>query len=150
MPFPPDKRADQPGEGDGNDEENPAGYAIGRECCKRRHVIFIFAPFARNLKLEPQMDWSKCPLVETKPDVQRGRPVIKGTRMPAEDIVENWEDGVGEFEIAQNFGLPVEQVKAILLYAASHQDASHHALPRSFEFIKITPVKKRRTFRNLR
>jgi uncharacterized protein (DUF433 family) len=55
------------------------------------------------------MDWSDCPLVEVKPGVQRGRPVLKGTRMPAEDIIENWEAGVDESDIAANFRLPVEQ-----------------------------------------
>jgi uncharacterized protein (DUF433 family) len=69
------------------------------------------------------MDWSDCPLVEVKPDVQHGRPVLKGTRMPVDDIVENWEAGVDEFDIAANFRLPVAEVKAILSYAAVHQDA---------------------------
>ena len=69
------------------------------------------------------MDWSDCPLVEVKPGVQRGRPVLKGTRMPAEDIVENWEAAVDESEIAANFRLPVAQVKAILSYTANHQNA---------------------------
>lgn len=69
------------------------------------------------------MDWSDCPLVEVKPGVQRGRPVLKGTRMPAEDIVENWEAGVNEADIAANFRLPVAQVKAVLLYAANHRNA---------------------------
>ena len=73
------------------------------------------------------MDWSDCPLVEVKPGVQRGRPVLKGTRMPADDIVENWEAGVDEPDIAADFQLPIAQVKAILAYAASHRDA-----PRSF------------------
>ena len=69
------------------------------------------------------MDWSDCPLVELKPGVQRGRPVLNGTRMPAEDIVENWEAGVDEAEIAANFCLPIALVKAVLSYAANHQDA---------------------------
>jgi uncharacterized protein (DUF433 family) len=69
------------------------------------------------------MDWSGCSLVETKPGVQRGRPVLKGTRMPADDIIENWEAGVDEPDIAENFRLPVDQVKAILSYAATHQNA---------------------------
>lgn len=60
------------------------------------------------------MDWSDCPLVEVKPGVQRGRPVLKGTRMPAEDIVENGEAGVDEADIAANFRLPVAQVKAAI------------------------------------
>ena len=64
------------------------------------------------------MDWSDCPIVEVKPDVHRGRPVPKGTRMPADDIVENWEAGVNESEIAANFRLPIAQVKAPELLAA--------------------------------
>ena len=71
------------------------------------------------------MDWSDCSLVEVKPGVQRGRPVLKGTRMPADDIVENWEAGVDEPDIAANFRLPIAQVKAILSYAADHKDAPH-------------------------
>jgi uncharacterized protein (DUF433 family) len=70
------------------------------------------------------MNWSECPLVETKLDVQRGRPVLIGTRMPADDIIENWEDGVSESEISANFGLPIEQVKAILSFAAKHGNVS--------------------------
>jgi uncharacterized protein (DUF433 family) len=71
------------------------------------------------------MDWSDCPLVEVKPGVQRGRPVLKGTRMPADDIIENWEAGLDEPDIAANFRLPIAQVRAILSYAADHQDAPH-------------------------
>ena len=79
------------------------------------------------LEQEPEgtMDWSDCPLVEVKPGVQRGRPVLKGPRMPADDIVENWEAGVDEPDIAANFRLPITQVRAILSYAAAHQDAPH-------------------------
>jgi uncharacterized protein (DUF433 family) len=68
------------------------------------------------------LDWSDCPLIEVKPDVQRGRPVLKGTRMPADDIVDNWEAGVDEIDIASNFQLPLADVKALLSYAALHQD----------------------------
>jgi uncharacterized protein (DUF433 family) len=71
------------------------------------------------------MDWSGCPLVEVRSDVQHGCPVLNGTRMPADDIVENWEAGVEEAEIAANFRLPLAPVKAILSYAVDHQDAPH-------------------------
>jgi len=37
--------------------------------------------------------------------------------MPVDDIVENWEAGEDELEIAANFRLPVDQVKAVLEYA---------------------------------
>lgn len=64
----------------------------------------------------------RCSLVEAKPGVQRDRPVLKGTRMPANDIVENWEAGIDEPDIDENFRLPVEHVKAILSYAATHRN----------------------------
>ena len=77
----------------------------------------------RNWKVD--MDWSGCPLVEAMPGVQRGRPVLKGTRMPADDIVENWEAGVDEPDIAADFRLPITQVKAILSWAAEHHNAPY-------------------------
>ena len=69
------------------------------------------------------MDWSECSLAEIKLGVQGGRPVLKGTRMPVDDIVDNWEAGEDELEIAANFRLPVDQVKAVLEYAAKYQNA---------------------------
>jgi len=69
------------------------------------------------------VDWSQCPLVETKPDVQRGRPVLKGTRLTVEDsIIANWEAGLEPSEIVELFpSVTVRQVKKILSYAAKHQ-----------------------------
>ncbi len=67
------------------------------------------------------MDWLDCPFVEVRPGVQGGRPVVRGTRMPADDIVENWEAGLEEFEIADEFRMPVAEVREILQYAASHE-----------------------------
>ncbi len=69
------------------------------------------------------MDWSECPFAETKLGLQGGRPVLKGTRMPVDDIVDNWEAGEDELEIAANFRLPVDQVKAVIEYVANHQSA---------------------------
>jgi len=43
--------------------------------------------------------------------------------MPADDIIENRKAGVDEPDIAENFRLPVAHVKAILAYAAAHQNA---------------------------
>ena len=70
------------------------------------------------------MDWSNCPIVEMNPKVQRGRPVLLGTRMPVEDIVSNYEAGVDALEIAQLFELPLEQVKQVLAFATKVHDAS--------------------------
>ena len=70
-----------------------------------------------------QIDWSECPLVEIKPGVQSGAPVLRGTRMPANAIVDNFDYGVSVAEIAEQFEIPAERVAAIVTYAKSHRIA---------------------------
>jgi len=71
-----------------------------------------------------KVDWSECPLVEVKPAVQSGAPVLRGTRMPVSAIVDNFEYGVSPAVIAEQFEIPPEQVEAILTYAKSHRVAN--------------------------
>ena len=68
-------------------------------------------------------DWSECPLVEVKPGVQSGAPVLRGTRMPVDAIVGNFDYGVSAAEIAEQFQIPPAQVEAVLTYAQSHRVA---------------------------
>ena len=70
-----------------------------------------------------KVDWSECPLVETKPGVQSGAPVLRGTRMPANAIVDNFDYGVSVSEIAEQFELPPDCIEAIVTYAQSHRVA---------------------------
>jgi uncharacterized protein (DUF433 family) len=70
-----------------------------------------------------KIDWSDCPLIEVKPGVQSGAPVLRGTRMPADAIVDNFDYGVSVAEIAEQFEIPPERVEAILTYAQSHRFA---------------------------
>jgi uncharacterized protein (DUF433 family) len=70
-----------------------------------------------------QIDWSECPLVEVKPGVQSGAPVLCGTRMPVNAIVDNFDYGVSVAEIAEQFEIPADRVEAIVTYARSHRVA---------------------------
>jgi uncharacterized protein (DUF433 family) len=70
-----------------------------------------------------KIDWSECSLVEVKPGVQSGAPVLHGTRMPVNAIVDNFDYGVSAAEIAEQSEIPPERVKAILIYAQSHRVA---------------------------
>ncbi len=72
---------------------------------------------------QDKVDWSECPLVEVKPRVQSGAPVLRGTRMPANAIVDNFDYGVSISEIAEQFELPPDRVEAIVTYAQSHRVA---------------------------
>ncbi|HXP84974.1 MAG TPA: DUF433 domain-containing protein [Bryobacteraceae bacterium] len=69
------------------------------------------------------IDWSECPLVEVKPGVHSGAPVLLGTRMPADAIVDNFDYGVSVAEIAEQFEVPPDRIEAILAYAKSHRIA---------------------------
>ena len=70
-----------------------------------------------------KIDWAECPLVEVKPGVQSGTPVLRGTRMPVNAIVDNFDFGMSVAEIAEQFEIPFERVEAIVTYATSHRVA---------------------------
>ena len=70
-----------------------------------------------------KIDWSGCSLVETKPGVHGGVPVLRGTRMPVSAIVDNFEYGVSMAEISEQFEVPQSSIEAILSYARSHRVA---------------------------
>jgi uncharacterized protein (DUF433 family) len=64
------------------------------------------------------VDWSKCDDVESVPGKVSGAWVIKGTRVPAQAIVDNARAGCSAEEIATEiFELPLERVKAVLRFA---------------------------------
>jgi len=69
------------------------------------------------------IDRSQCPLVEVKPGVQSGAPVLRGTRMPVNAIVDNFDYGVSVAEIAEQFEIPAADIEAIVTYAKSHRVA---------------------------
>ena len=69
------------------------------------------------------VDWSECPLVEVKSGLQSGSPVLRGTRMPVNAIVDNFDYGMSVVEISEQFEVPQDRVQAILAYAGSHRHA---------------------------
>jgi uncharacterized protein (DUF433 family) len=71
----------------------------------------------------PVMNWRDCPLVEINPRKVSGVPVLKGTRMPVEGILENYADGLPAEEIAEVFEVPADSVRALIAYAAKHHPA---------------------------
>ncbi len=63
-------------------------------------------------------DWTDCLLVEVNPRKVSGVPILKGTRVQADSIVENYESGSPVEEIADNFDIPEATIRAVLTYAA--------------------------------
>ncbi len=72
---------------------------------------------------QEKIDWTECALVEIKAGVHSGAPVLRGTRMPATAIVDNFDYGMSVSEIAEQFELPPGHVEAIVEYAQSHRVA---------------------------
>ncbi len=69
------------------------------------------------------IDWTDYPLVERVPGKVSGVPILKGTRMPADAVLENYIGGSPAEEIAENFEIPETSVRALLSYAAKRNPA---------------------------
>ena len=63
------------------------------------------------------VDWSGCEFVEIIPGKHSGDPLIKGTRIPADAILSNFEAGSSLDKIAENCpSLSVETIRAVVTY----------------------------------
>ena len=69
------------------------------------------------------MDWSGCELVEVIPGKVSGVPLLRGSRVPIEQVVGSYEGGESVEEIAYNYDLNPEDIRAVLAYKHSHQPA---------------------------
>jgi uncharacterized protein (DUF433 family) len=68
------------------------------------------------------MDWTACDLIERVPGKMGGRPVIKGTRIEPETIVDSFELGSTVEEIHEDFPtVPVDAIKKLLTFAHAQQ-----------------------------
>ena len=56
--------------------------------------------------------------ITIKPDVMNGKPVISGTRITVDLILELLAKGMKPEEIAEDYKIDVKDVQAALLYAA--------------------------------
>jgi uncharacterized protein (DUF433 family) len=75
-----------------------------------------------DLARETTVDWQSCDLVEVVPGKQGGVPLVKGTRIPAQQVVEESELGSPVEEIAENYpSITRDQITALLAYADKHK-----------------------------
>ena len=62
------------------------------------------------------IDWSHCTIVKQNPAKLGGVPTVRDYRVSADAIIENHDDQLADEEIAFQFSLPVEDVRAIVAY----------------------------------
>ncbi len=65
------------------------------------------------------VNWAGCPDVESRPDVMSGTPVVRGTRVPVQAVLDNAADGYTAEQIASEIydGLPVEPTRRVIAFA---------------------------------
>jgi len=70
-------------------------------------------------------DWSQSPDVESRPDIMSGAPVVRGTRIPVQALIDNAADGYSAEEIVKGIypSLPLELAKRIIAFAKERHAA---------------------------
>jgi len=72
--------------------------------------------------MDSYIDWTGCELVEQIPGKVSGRPVVRGTRILADTIVQDAELGSSLDEIHENYpDLPVTAIQQLISFAHSHR-----------------------------
>jgi uncharacterized protein (DUF433 family) len=70
------------------------------------------------------MDWTGCKWVESVPGKMSGVPVLIRSRMPADGVLENFDDGMTAAEIAEDYELDIETVEGALAFARRLEHSS--------------------------
>ena len=69
------------------------------------------------------MDWNGCELVEMISGKVSGRPIVRGTRILADTIVEDHDLGSPIEEIRENYpALSIDSIRQLLSFADAHRE----------------------------
>jgi uncharacterized protein (DUF433 family) len=65
------------------------------------------------------IDWSDCPAAQRRTGHVSGAWCVRGTRIPVDALIVNYNSGYSAEELAKLFvGLPIDLATAIIAYAA--------------------------------
>jgi uncharacterized protein (DUF433 family) len=71
-----------------------------------------------NVETEVEINWTACELIERVPGKVSGRPVVRGTRILPDAIVDSYDLGETIDELREGFpSLSVEQIKRLIEFA---------------------------------
>ena len=72
-----------------------------------------------------EIDWLACELIESVPGKVSGRPVVRGTRVMPDPIVNSYELGDTIEEIHEGFpSLSINQIKRLIEFADQQRNSS--------------------------
>ena len=85
------------------------------------------ASLDRVANADSDIDWTGCELVERIPGKVSGRPLVRGTRILADTIVQDAELGSPLEEIHENYpDLPLSAIRRLVSFA--HSRSGQHVL----------------------
>lgn len=70
------------------------------------------------MKAKTTMAVEIAPRITVDPQVRFGKPVVKGTRVPVAVILDELAAGTTVEDIAREYGITLEDIRAVLRYAA--------------------------------
>jgi uncharacterized protein (DUF433 family) len=71
---------------------------------------------------ESLVDWTACELIEQVPGKVSGRPIVRGTRIMPDGIVNSYDMGESIEEIAEDWpSLSADQIKRLIEFAHTHR-----------------------------
>lgn len=79
-----------------------------------------------NTETDLEIDWTACELIETVPGKVSGRPVVRGTRILPDGIVNSYDMGESIEDIRQDWpSLSVAQIMRLIEFAHAHRRQAH-------------------------
>ncbi len=80
---------------------------------------------ATSVHVNTDIDWLKCELIEQVPGKVSGRPIVRGTRILPDAIVDSYDLGESLEELHQGFpSLTVNQIKRLIEFAHAERGQS--------------------------
>jgi uncharacterized protein (DUF433 family) len=79
-----------------------------------------------NAETDIEIDWMACELIEKVPGKVSGRPIVRGTRIMPEGIVNSYDMGESIEAIREDWpSLSVAQIKRLIEFAHTHRGQNH-------------------------
>jgi uncharacterized protein (DUF433 family) len=73
-----------------------------------------------------EIDWTACELIETVPGKVSGRPLVRGTRILPDAIVNSYDMGESIENIREDWpSLSVAQIERLIEFAHAHRRQAH-------------------------
>jgi uncharacterized protein (DUF433 family) len=75
------------------------------------------------LSTDAVIDWTACELIEQVPGKVSGRPIVRGTRILPDGIVNSFDMGESLEDIQEDWpALSVTQIKRLIEFARAHRE----------------------------